>query len=772
MTSHMSPTGRLITLAALLAASAASTATISPQQALDRLETSSLSRLAPISRGRSGSLTHTLTIGSLYIFSAGDDGFMILPADDRAPALLGFADSGTLDPKANPALADWLNFYNDQLKSLDATSATAMTSSTRAERAEIEPLIATRWNQERPYNDLCPKVDGRETVTGCVATAMAQAMKYYDYPAHGRGSHSYLWRPGEEELSFDYSSTPFQWSLMTDDYDARSTEQERHAVAELMLACGISVDMHYEPGGSGAATMAMGQALIDIFDYSPSISMPNRAFYGYYEWEDMIYAELEAGRPVLYSGAGTDGGHQFICDGYRSGGYFHFNWGWGGISNGYFLLTALNPDDLGVGGGAGGFNTSQVATVGFRLPQEGDSPTYLLYNTIGFSTDQKEARAGETFRCGGHYFNYSLSTLPDGSRLGMKFVDTATGEARFAEGPEIGGYHPYDGRYDLQVALPSLPDGTYHITPVMKIDGRWEAVRMPVGYASMVEARVSDGKATFANTDGAAIRITDIAHPAALYIGHEFPLTFKARNLTSDEYYGTVTPTLIDSLGREVARSKFRPLDVVGSANEAISDYVASFTPLKGDSLTAGSYQLVFIDNRGRHVSSPLDITLSELTGPTSIHLTDFTLRAAQPIVIPSEVPFDFTITCDEGLFYDNVTLLIFPGRGGDDVYQRGSSIVYLTEGESASRTIVADLSRLADGEYLALIYSHGHPISDRIRFSIERQAITALPFIPSDSSETDTAGNPTIYDLQGHRVVNPVSGSVYIIGGRKTLFR
>lgn len=613
-------------LSILLVSNVAFAGHLSPEQALRRMETHSIRKTVSLSADFS-SMRLDATVGNLYVFTPGD-GFVVLPADDRAPAILGYADEGRFDPAGNPELAYWMDFYNSQLESLDSrTDGEASADApafTRPSRSDIEPLIKTKWNQEAPFNEMCPRVDGHETVTGCVATAMAQAMKFFNYPERGVGSHSYFWRPGEEELTFDYAETPFQWDRMTDTYDSRSTPEARHAVAELMLGCGVSVDMHYEPGGSGAATMAMGSALIDIFGYSRALWMPNRAFYGLDEWEEMIYSELSAGRPVLYSGAGTDGGHQFICDGYKGDGFFHFNWGWGGLSDGYFLLNALNPDDLGVGGGAGGFNTSQVATLGMQ-PAVGEAqPVYLFYNTIGFTTDVKTVKADEDFRCGGEYFNYSLFTMPEGSRLGMKFEKEGETEVRYAEGPGVDGYHPYDGRYDLQVRFPELPDGTYRITPALKVDGKWFDVRMPVGYACYVTAVVTDRTAVISDSRAAEIEVTDITLPSSVYRDKEFHMEFKVANHSDLEYYGSVTPMLLDVDGKERASSKFRPVDVMAGSEENVGDYIGSFKALKDTDFPAGDYQLVFKDEQGRWVSTPLDVKVEvEGEDPSQIILIE-----------------------------------------------------------------------------------------------------------------------------------------------------
>ncbi len=745
-------------------------ADLTPEQALNRLQNSrqlkAKSVQNPILRDGAQSFKHESTIGNLYVFSKGE-GFVVLPDDDAAPALLAYSDFGSFDTDANPALAYWMEYYNSELQYLKSKGVTASQSrvATHKNRAEIKPLIQTEWNQEGPYNELCPKVDGKETVTGCVATAMAQAMKFYNYPAHGKGSHSYFWRPGEEELTFDYENTPFQWNLMTDRYDSKSSEDSKHAVAQLMLACGVSVDMHYEPGESGAATTVMGESLINIFDYSPSLWMPNRVFYGYDEWEEMIYADLAQGLPVLYSGAGTAGGHQFICDGYSSDGYFHFNWGWGGLSNGYFLLTALNPDDLGVGGGAGGFNLSQVATLGMRLPQTGDKPVYIMYNVEAFQTDAKTVKAGEDFSCKGLYYNYSLSTMPKDSRLGLKFTSADGKEVKYMDGPSVDGYRPEYGRENIQVRFPELPDGTYYITPALYADGKWLDVRMPVGYPSRVVAVVQDKIAELKNETGAVVNVEEIKLPSVIYRDREFPMPFNVRNTSTDEFYGTVTPTLLDSVGTVVAKSKFRPVDILGEERQEIADYIGDFTAEKDQEFPAGNYTLVFRDNTGKDVSAPITVKVEIMTEDTKISVSDFKVEGTEPVKTPESVNFAFKVDCESGAYFGSLQLFIFPGDGGRDVYSKSSDREYLLSGESKEFVITADLTSLKDGEYLAGIYEGDNMLSKLIRFRIERES----------SSVSEISGEPTqeiIYNLNGMPVKSITTPGIYIINGSKVYVR
>lgn len=742
-----------------------SASSLSAEQALARFRSNQPRRISSSSPMPSTDLKLQSTIGNLYVFS-GEKGFVLLPNEDSAPVILGYSDSGEFDVDGNPALKEWLDMYNKELSYLKTLpDEVAAKKSTQKTRDEITPLLKTEWNQEYPYNLLCPKVGGHETVTGCVATAMAQVMKYHNFPEHGTGTHSYFWRPGEEELSFDYNSTPFNWSLMDDKYDKDSSEESREAVAELMLGCGISVDMHYEPGGSGAATSAMGESLINIFGYSKSLWMPNRAFYGYEEWEDMIYDDLAQGLPVLYSGAGTAGGHQFVCDGYSSNGFFHFNWGWGGLSNGYFLLTALNPDNLGVGGGAGGFNSSQVATLGVR-PATGDEiPVYLFYNTGSFLPEVKTVSVGDDFRCTGQYFNYGLSTMPADSYLGMKFISEENGDVKYVQDPDVSGFHPNDGRNDLQVRFPDLTDGKYYITPALHTNGEWSAVRMPVGKPDMVIATVKDGVAIFEDVASASIRVVDVELPKDIYVDHDFPMSFVVQNTGDAEFYSTITPVLLNESGEEVSKSVFRPVDVMADEKESVTDYIGCFSAEKDESLSAGNFSLVFRDEAGKRVSDAISVDIKVNDDKTEIKITDFKIVSEEPITKPSSVEVIMDVSCESGVYFGSPKFVVSPADGGYEVYNKSSNRVYLSPGESRVVTITADLKDLKDGRYMAMIYNDGEMMTDRVYFEILRDT-DSVNVINQES------GDGVVYDLNGVRHISPLSHGLYIINGKKVLLK
>lgn len=749
--------GLLLTLAG-----ATHAATLSPQQALERFNSSTL-KPQTLSRSQ-GPMALQSTVGNLYIFSSGE-GYVVLPNDDRAPALLAFSDNGSITTgKPNPGVEYWLDYYNrelDYLHSIADPTATATSTEWRSGRSEIEPLLTTEWNQERPYNLLCPEVDGHPTVTGCVATAMAQVLKYHNYPEQGFGEHSYRWRG--DTLSFDYGATTFKWDLMLDRYDNDSPEDSKEAVAELMLACGISVDMYYEPGGSGASTQVMGESLMKYFGYSKGIWLPSRDFYGIDEWEDMIYADLAKGLPVLYSGYGTGGGHQFVCDGYRSDGYFHFNWGWGGMSNGYFLLTALNPGQLGIGGGAGGFNNGQNACLGVTPSTGDEEPVYLVVNTSAFTTKQTAVKEGEVFTCEGNYFNYSMDNLPEHTTLGVKFESKETGKVEYVEGPGMAGYHLLDGRGAFEVKMPDLPDGTYTITPAVKIDGKWLPVRMPVGKSSFITAEVKDKEATFGSEASASIEITDLLLPSPIFIGKEMPIDFTAVNTTASEYYGKAYPYLLNAAGKEIGTAPYIDLDVTANSSHIYSDYVVTFTAVTDEELTAGNYFFVFRDGDGENISTPVAVKVEGAPAKTVITISDFRLKgSADPVDNDAAIRFDYTIHCEEGYFYSSPRIHILD-KDGREVDSGLSTAIYIPVGKSAQTYIVMDMSGFDDGLYRAVMYYDGEKLTEEIPFRI------GAPVTGIETIENDLA-TKVIYDLNGIRRQPPLAPGVYIINGHKTL--
>lgn len=334
-----------------------------------------------------------------YVFNAaGDNGFVIVSGDDRTEAILGYADQGNIDMTNLPDnLKNWLEGYAEQIEALGDMVLTDAGQSTSW--AAVAPFVTCHWNQTAPFNLKCPEYSsGRYCVTGCVATAMAQVMYYYRWPSAPLNEIA-AYKSTYNGYTFYLDALPvvnFQWNKMRDDYSSNETGEAAQAVAELMQYCGQAVQMKYSPNSSGAIVYASD--LINMFGYSNSAKDVNRADYTTLEWEEMIYAEVAAQRPVLYGGSSSSGGHQFVCDGYDGNGKFHINWGWGGSSDGFFVLSVLNPYFKGTGGGTArdGYTNLQDAIIGIQPAASSETPSNtptLHVNQVTISSGANATRS-------------------------------------------------------------------------------------------------------------------------------------------------------------------------------------------------------------------------------------------------------------------------------------------------------------------------------------------------------------------------------------------
>lgn len=442
-----------------------------------------------------------------YIFSSKGN-TLFVSADDIAVPLLGYTDSGNFDTnEMPPQLKWWLGEYTREIEWARENAQSKLSFEGERERKSgqrnkygeaIAPLLSTTWSQTEPYNKYCPLINGAKTVTGCVATAMAQTMKYHEWPQDEIKSISYSWN-GRRLTSRPL--TP-DWENMLDDYYYDYTDEEADAVARLMQVCGYSVEMMYNTasaGGSGAYSQNIRNAMVERFGYDKSAIYLLRQFYHQDEWAQMIYDNLKEIGPVIYDGQGSLGGHSFVCDGYDGNGMFHFNWGWSGMSDGYFILSALDPDALGTGGGAGGFNYNQDIILKIRRPQEDSvAPLPFIACDCNMYMEVEDGAVyivptDETY---GGFFNYGNTTGEFAFGLQLKNVDTDL---------TYNIYYSEDGVEDNYIELPQyrgityygvdLPEeieaGRYKATPIYKLkeNENAEYIRFPYyfdGYTILV----------------------------------------------------------------------------------------------------------------------------------------------------------------------------------------------------------------------------------------------------------------------------------------------
>lgn len=311
-------------------------------------------------------------VDALYIFNH-DHGYVVVAADDRAYPILGYSEDEAFDVENIPeGLRYYLGYYARQIQyaidndlPMDVEIAEqwyllgkeGIISRTRMDKA-VQPLLTTTWNQDWPYNYYAPTCSNYWTnnhcYAGCVATAMSQVMKFWNWPETGVGEHSYSSSSYGGTLSVNFGEATYNWAIMPNQLGSQANDAAL-AVALLMYHCGVAVDMNYAPDGSGAFTEDVPSAVIEHFRYGTCTHMDSRDSYTKEVWEDMLIALLDRGIPMVYAGSDTDGGHAFNCDGYNDQRLFHFNWGWSGqYNNTYYQIDALNT-------GNGHFNSYQRA---------------------------------------------------------------------------------------------------------------------------------------------------------------------------------------------------------------------------------------------------------------------------------------------------------------------------------------------------------------------------------------------------------------------------
>ncbi len=411
-----------------------------------------------------------------YAFNITGGGFIIVAGDDRATQVLGYSDKGCIDFNNLPApLADLFKGYKSEIEWLQTYKGNdleVVATPTLNATAGVEPLIQTTWGQEMPYYLQCPLYQGEYCVVGCVATAMAQVMNYWHYPTSMSSIARYYcydinaYVPALPATTIDYSLMldsycHWDWDnsqLIQDVY----TDAQAQEVAKLGRYCGQAVQMAYSPEGSGAYTSSQNSAMKN-FGYSNATNISKGSSWGWggnnyttAQWEAILKEDLDAGRPILYSATDPSaGGHAFICDGYNSEGYFHFNLGWYGTCDGWYVSTSLSM--LHREGDQLNFST------GHEIVYKLEPPTYCIVNAEALDANNDLLVLGEslnaqarnvTFRTSYSNLNFAFAlTDANGSRIASSNAVNVN-KSSFVQGSAIDG----------AIKLPTnLASGTYDL---------------------------------------------------------------------------------------------------------------------------------------------------------------------------------------------------------------------------------------------------------------------------------------------------------------------
>jgi len=452
-----------------------------------------------------------------YVYNINSSqGFIIVSGDDNVKPVLAYSDEvGFNADRIAPDVAWWLNGYKEQIEEIiqnniqatdevksrwEALKSGSVSNAIDKAVQTVSPLEKTTWGQSPNYNALCPydQTSNSLTATGCVATGMAQILKFWGAPANGAGFHSYN-DPKYGTQSADFGSTKYDWKSMPLSVTGPNT-----AVATLMYQCGVSVDMHYGVGsiGGSSAYIISSQspvlncaeyALTTYFGYTGIQGLSRSAYPNKTDWIKLLKKELDAGRPVLYAGFGNGGGHCFDCDGYDANNFFHFNWGWSGQFDGYFDVDALDPAGTGTGGGTGAFNSDQQAVIGIQGHGGGtQSSTLNLSDNVTLSPSNIEY--GQAFTVQTNIFNKTshdfngdyCAAIFDNNGAFVDNVEVLPGMSL-----QAGKHYPNDLTFASTGILTMLP-GSYSIGIFYSPPGenRWIKISDTLGYTNFPQMKV------------------------------------------------------------------------------------------------------------------------------------------------------------------------------------------------------------------------------------------------------------------------------------------
>jgi len=529
------------------------------------------------------------TINYYYIFNVGNRGFVIVAADDIISPILAYSIERPFPIGNIPYnVTKWLEGYKSQIryaithlnqtKEIQSEWDDLLIESKVNEQIgtlgikNVNPLIKTKWDQSPYYNDLCPG----ESVTGCVATAMAQLMKYWNYPKAGNGFYSYNHNV-YGRLSANFGSTTYNWANMPNQVKSSNIE-----VARLMYHCGVSVDMDYGVKSSGAAgSIVVAPSLIKYFGYSPSISIQERSDYSSLQWINLLKQELNSGRPMYYEGVGGRSGHAFICDGYDVNNFFHFNWGWGGIADGYFKVNELNPQSVGTGSGEGTYNSQQSIVSGIQPPSDVQNYNIGLYADIEINSNPLEYGYPFTVKTniannGTNLFEGDYcAALFDSQDNFVDYINTISDQS-------LAGGYTYNEKLEFSSqGLFELLPGNYTLNIFYRTKGGdWKLVADADGYKNYLELKVT-------NKNNIELNSPIVLSPSKTLIqGRSTNVNFNVSNEGSTTFRGIYKVNLYN-------------LD--GTFAEGINEYVES------DGLPSGyTYQAPYITlNTSEIKSSP-----------------------------------------------------------------------------------------------------------------------------------------------------------------------
>lgn len=500
-----------------------------------------------------------------YAFNL-EQGYVIVSGDDEMTELVGYAENGFFDAEnVPPQMQLWLDGYAEYVAAVQSGKAKARKILlSDSPSVVVEPLVSTKWNQDAPFNNFAPEYtdDNNNTqrcATGCAATAMAQIMKFHNWPEQGVGHYSYE-HQSFGTISSNFSEHVYDWTNMIDRYNnGEYSNVQADAVALLMKDCGVSLNMNYGPV-SGASIYSYTPAFKNYFRYSSRTV--NRSGCETAEFTRIITDELQEGRPIIYCGTGEDGGHAFVVDGYDTNYFLHVNWGWGGYSDGYFDMNYMDPAGLGIGGGSGAFKWNQGIVLARPL-KDGVEPyefiqqlCFVLFNDVQggiFCKQEMPANKGDvvtillrnTANLSGESFFGSLNVgVFDDSGALVTMGNEERIENNNGELLEFQSGSLYSVDLPMTLNTAGIADGNYIVRAMSKANGN---VWRKFASTDCLNMTVADGKVSLVSPTP-NISLTGIgSYNGNVYKGNPFSVNITIHNGSSIPADGSILFKVTDS---------------------------------------------------------------------------------------------------------------------------------------------------------------------------------------------------------------------------------
>ena len=665
-------------------------------------------------------LAYTAQSGEYYAFNASAaDGYVLVSGDDRMPAVIGYSDEGKFDADAIPDnMREWLETYAEQVRYVQTHAGVHIQSSTdQTSIGNVYPLLGnTKWNQSAPYNNMCPTFSNNGTtqraVTGCVATAMAQVMYYHRWPETGTGSNTYTFNLNSDEqqpltLSADFSQSRYDWANMLPNYTGNETSTQNNAVAKLMSDCGVAMDMGYG-ASSGAVTRIAMNRMPKHFRYDKSIKFIMRDAYTLDKWLSIINGELSSNRPVIHTGASNQGGHAFVVDGCNSNGYYHVNWGWNGMSNGYFVLTDLTPTDQGIGSSEGGYNLRQGLIYNI-MPDRGGAVN--IASTINeFITNSDKVALGSTASLS--WKDFYVMWTGDGdaaARLALGLTDEAGNVLQVPVFKDLNGFSPrYNYGYPFSMPVPSsLAAGTYYIVPLIAPvkTTNYQKADVSRATAQRIKMEVKDGYAYFSYPDDAAtLQVTKLEHSDVLAADRPILVKATIRN-TGEEFVDNLCVALLNSNGAIVGKSVAKNVDVQNGAEVVLETTVTT--------LSTGNFKLAVLRVADYSVVSGVQESVTIGATPADINMSIVSpLKLTGSVIPTTHLEGTTTISNNGGAFAGRLEAFIL-AEGSNSILSRVfSEFVTIKKGERKEVKFNTSFTRGEVGQAYRIVLRNPHNTS------------------------------------------------------------